>query len=696
LKVIVYLLGAAALIIAALLAFQRQPNLPSHDPDTYFHQALSKQMVQQGGLLRALPQVEGLRWDSYFSDKEFFFHVITALTYRVGGNRGVIAVAPVLSVTILLLLYFILLRYVSPVSALLFSILPTLLLPGFVSRLLFLRPHLMGILFFLCLVYGLLRQSRVLTFFSCVFFALSYHLLPVPIVLLGFIGWIDWRRGGAWYRLPIVGLAGLALGILINPYFPSNLVMGWQHIKIPFELAFSGNPLPFGMELIPQRSDQFAKGFLFYALILLAGLYQLFTFRGSGRFNEKPLRDLLFLMLSCLFFWGLAALSPRSIEYAVPLSCLLLALLYSLQASKRRFLLGVILVEGILQVPGALPFYRDPMPQSLGVKSSLEALDQIQKDEKGKRILNCEWFAGSYILFKRENLKFLDLLDPSFLRMIDPKLVDLRSSLCRGVTSDVFGVTRSVFRSDYLLFFGDSILLQIERDPNFKRLYPEKVEGLGSSPAYLYQVAKKRVPNFITHFYAAPTLKPEPLFDDLSKVPTPLWKVFPGINDPKGDVPPVFWDLSKLVKLDKSEPNSKSSYSIAGRCWIIRPDPEGLAQHYGAQYVGIGGGPGIRVWLNQKPLYHSPSEAGAPRLLTRLVSLPQPFSAKDRLEFLVCDSDTPTFKGFALSFWSKAQLIKTCKEKGYINEPKFPGTPDKWQYAEPAEATCLAPFARAI
>src|SRR5205807_469729 len=61
------------------------------DPDRQYHLAISRDTVARG-LLRTVPQVVGLDWDKAFEEKEFLYHQLTALGYRLGGEAGTDAV----------------------------------------------------------------------------------------------------------------------------------------------------------------------------------------------------------------------------------------------------------------------------------------------------------------------------------------------------------------------------------------------------------------------------------------------------------------------------------------------------------------------------------------------------------------------------------------------------------------------------
>src|SRR4051794_35267116 len=105
-KLLEYLIGFT-LIVATFLTLHRfQSNLSDSDPDRYYHIAVSRE-ISERGVIHTLPQVEGLRWNEYFPDKEFLYHAVTGSAYRLGGESLMLKSTIALSLLVPLLLFMI-------------------------------------------------------------------------------------------------------------------------------------------------------------------------------------------------------------------------------------------------------------------------------------------------------------------------------------------------------------------------------------------------------------------------------------------------------------------------------------------------------------------------------------------------------------------------------------------------------------
>jgi len=88
-------------------------------------------------------------------------------------------------------------------------------------------------------------------------------------------------------------------------------------------------------------------------------------------------------------------------------------------------------------------------------------------------VFNCAWASPPYILYRRPDLRFVDILDPSFLWSSSRELFDLRTQIRTGRTADPYDLLRTLFRADYVFCSDPALFGQLQRDPRFRRLYPE-------------------------------------------------------------------------------------------------------------------------------------------------------------------------------------------------------------------------------
>jgi len=287
------------------LAFVLEYKKPGRNPDRYYHFAISK-MTAENSLIRSLPQADDLGWGKYFPEKEFLFHQVTAIGYRLYGDYGVIFICGMIGTAICLLLFLITSSYLHPAYAGLLIILFALNVPYFSTRIFMIRPHMLAILCYLILIYGFVKQKKWVVLTGTALFVLSYHAFFIifPIIIAGIAVLTAGKNALAgeemffWKKSLIYLLMGLAAGILLNPYFPANLIMGWEHMN--FALLSSEQDLAEGSELVKRPLKETIQYFFPHIAFIIGSGGILFCKRKTKNSNYMLLVFLFFV--SSIFF----------------------------------------------------------------------------------------------------------------------------------------------------------------------------------------------------------------------------------------------------------------------------------------------------------------------------------------------------------------------------------------------------------
>jgi hypothetical protein len=458
---------AAAMALYYFVLYYPPILLGSNDPDRYYHLALSRMMVEHGGLLRVLPQVEDLGWGRYFPDKEFLFHALGGTAYWLAGADGVLAIPPLCGIAVALCLYWVLLRVLSPARAALL-VAPVLLTScAFLFRLSILRPHLLAILCFCLLLAALLRGRPWLAAVATAGFALAYHALYIPVIVLVVSACVRWEDPQRARRCMVFALCGLVVGVIVNPYFPSTLLMTLEHLKIALGVGLPPG-LQSGTELQPIRASDFIDWFPLLPIALAAALW-------VRRREAIPGQAAAFRFL-CLLAVVLSALclkSSRAAEYAIPTAVLLLG--HALSRLPTRAMVATVALVLAAQAHAAWVYYDDSFNRPQGGDSGwyFSAISKLPAEPRGAKVFNCEWATGSYLLLARPDLRFVDLLEPAFLWQVDrPKYVR-RQNLEFGADPDPRRTLREVFHADYVVCANKGLVRQMRADPrHFEALPP--------------------------------------------------------------------------------------------------------------------------------------------------------------------------------------------------------------------------------
>lgn len=455
--------GIVGAVMAAYYAiFFFPPRLVGvNEPDRFYHLGLS-QLMSTEGLLRTLPQVEDLGWGRYFPDKEFLFHALTGAAYWLAGPVGVMLVVPLLGIGIIVCLYAILSRVLSPRRATVLVLAASLLSPVFVFRITLLRPHLLSILFFCLLVGAILRGRALLAAIAAAGFALSYHAFYIPvlaIVVAAAFQWPEETKGARVWRWAILGLA---CGIVLNPYFPSTLVMSWDIVKIALGIGLPPG-LRSGEELQPLSLLEYIGYFGFLPLAVL-GAGTLIVIK---RLRPAPeIAGFWFLFVLSLLLTLLSMKSSRVAEYAVPSIILLVG--YALSLAKQRWWLWLTCVTLVVaQGSTSWTYYTDIWSRPQGGESPwyLEAIALLPPEADGQKVFNCQWVAGSYLLFARPRVRFVDLLEPALLWNASPGKYVARQRLLSGLDESPQRTLRELFKANYVLCGSEALNRQMQADP---------------------------------------------------------------------------------------------------------------------------------------------------------------------------------------------------------------------------------------
>ncbi len=326
-----------------------------------------------------------------------------------------------------------------------------------------LRPHLFAIFFFCLLLVAILRGRGWLAMLAAAGYALTYHAFYIPLMVIGVAFLLPWpglpRARGCW----LWALGGLLAGTVLNPYFPSTLVMSWIHLKLALGIGAAPGLLS-GTEVqaISLRESIHYFGFLPLAL---AGTTALLWWRRLRPSPESAAIWFLFLLSAALTLMSLK--NSRATEYAVP--CVILLVGYALAAAPRpdRWLLAALAAVVLAQGQAAWIYYEDcwQRPQGGDTPAYMAAVALLPPEAAGRKVFNCQWEAGSYLLFQRPDVRFVDLLEPALLWQADPRRYRLRARLIFGLEADPHRVLREDFDADFVLCGTPAMNAQMAADP---------------------------------------------------------------------------------------------------------------------------------------------------------------------------------------------------------------------------------------
>jgi len=301
----------------------------------------------------------------------------------------------------------------------------------------------------------------------------AFPLLPAVAAVYTLAVWIGDRRLDL--RPFVYTSLGVAAGLIINPYFPANIVFAYQHF-VP--KLFETTAVSVGNEWYPYTTAQLLSNSPAALLAFLSGGMALGL---SGR--RADARTVAAFLLAVLFGFMLFQ-SRRFVEYFPPFALLFAAFAWApvIQAAPgekknrfRRELPALILVATLVPAlwishQGAQSSIQTSKPVGLYSEASrwLET-----NTPAGSRVFQTDWDDFPRLFFHNTHNTYLIGLDPTYMQLYDTELYDEWVQITDG---DVAAPSRrigGVFGAEYVLtdLKHKAFIRQAGKDPGLQEVF---------------------------------------------------------------------------------------------------------------------------------------------------------------------------------------------------------------------------------
>lgn len=273
---------------------------------------------------------------------------------------------------------------------------------------------------------------------------------------------------------------GLVLGLLLNPYFPNNIIFAYRHLLPKLVEATSTQV---GNEWYPYTTGQLLNNSFPALAALVSGIFALGL---AGR--KMDLRIALSLLVSLLF--GLMLFQARRfVEYFPPFALIFACFAWApffteVPAEKHRWsrvvkrlpallLVTSILAAGVFSLRGAEKSMQDAKPVGLfaGASAWLES-----HTPEGARVFQTDWDDFPRLFFYNTHNTYLVGLDPTYLQLADPALYDLWVMVTQGEVENIAEVVESKFGARFIQsdLNHDEFIRRAQADTGLKEIYRDK------------------------------------------------------------------------------------------------------------------------------------------------------------------------------------------------------------------------------
>jgi hypothetical protein len=287
------------------------------------------------------------------------------------------------------------------------------------------------------------------------------------------------------FRPLLYTLAGILLGMIVNPYFPDNLIFSYHHM-LP-KLA-NATAVRVGNEWYPYDTKQLLDNALPALAAFASGALALGL---TGR--KMDARTALGLFVSLLF--GLMLFQARRfVEYFPPFALIFAAFAWApvlgsepdlMQASStfrsqwmhrlQGYLPVTVLCLAVVlgmgrSIPPARAAVDSAKPYGLYANASLWL---ERNTPAGSRVFQTDWDDFPRLFYYNTHNTYLIGLDPTYLQLYDPDLYDLWVKITQGDVEHPSHLIRTRFDSRYIhtdLKHGDFLRVAAV-DPGLKEVY---------------------------------------------------------------------------------------------------------------------------------------------------------------------------------------------------------------------------------
>lgn len=284
---------------------------------------------------------------------------------------------------------------------------------------------------------------------------------------------------------PMLYIAGGTLaGILVNPYFPDNVIFTYHHL---FPKLTDATSTSVGNEWYPYNTGQILRNSLPALIAFAAGVFALGL--SGRRMDTRTAFSLLAAFLFGLMFFQ----ARRFVEYFPPFVLIFAAFALSPLMDRRadspsqagsaleRFLphlplafLSLALLAGTVRT---LPLARDDVIDSDPYWSFRGASAWLEHNTPaGSLVFQTDWDDFPRLFFYNTHNTYIVGLDPTYMQIRDPDLYETWVTITNGDMLPISYVVATTFNSRYIVsdVYHDDFLASAETDPYLVEVYRDE------------------------------------------------------------------------------------------------------------------------------------------------------------------------------------------------------------------------------
>jgi len=431
-------------LLLALVLFswlQASPTLP--EPDSFYHAKIAS-ILSEGRILQEFPWLQETNFKDNFVDHHFLYHLLLVPFVKIFNPLVGIKVATALFASLAILLIYWLFKKFQVKWPFLFILALLSSEPWLFRASLVKAPVVLlsfTVLSFYFLAHYKYKLLALVSFLSVWLYA-GWPLLAALAILYALVVWLLERikqEDSIWFRvkgllkikknqiIPWTGvcycLAGMVLGLVINPYFPKNLNFYWQQI-VQIALVNQQSSIGVGGEWYPYGFLKLVSDApLVCALLAVSILLFVLSLKKQSVYSWT-------WSILAIAFFVLTLKSRRNVEFFIPLTVIFSAFCFSDYFKKFHFskivkkcvqtILGgvfaVILLGFIFLIPKDILAVKKDMRSGWPISHYQKASNWLwQNSLAGAIVFNSDWDDWPFLFYYNSHNYYLTGLDPTFM-----------------------------------------------------------------------------------------------------------------------------------------------------------------------------------------------------------------------------------------------------------------------------------------
>lgn len=451
--------------------------------DDYYHSRIAAQIIEQGRLRLNFPWLPmTILSNEQFVDHHLLYHLYVAPFMTLGGITGA-KLAQSLVFGAIAVAFWSLLRTVKVHYAWLWTLGIVAVSTPFLYRMLMIRTQGAAVLVLLITLQVLFQRRYlwlILMAFAFTWLYNGFVLLPAIVGLHAVAVWITDRR--ILWRPVAYTVAGVALGLVINPYFPQNIAFIVDHLGEKVDI---GANVRVGNEWYPYTTGDLMDNSLGALLALAAGILA-GSFRKVGR--DQIETTVLFVTLLMLY---MVFRSRRFIEYYPIFALLFCAIAWGRSAIPWRDILPTwtprFVYKSAYPVMLALPIFLLAISTVRQVHADIQAAKNfdymrgasawlIENTELDEMVFQTDWDDFTRLFFHNTHNAYLVGLDPTYLQVANPIVWNQWVAITQGLVDRPSVLIQEMFGARYVVSDNshEAFSQDAESDPAMQLVYQDE------------------------------------------------------------------------------------------------------------------------------------------------------------------------------------------------------------------------------